>query len=118
MSMGLAEKTKKLIAKLKETEENVYGCDLGIEIDFIREYTEAVFEYWKAATRNVSSKEKERRYEAAVLSLLLLNRLSEKLGMESFAEVDLDQEEEVKKYIGRMVMEDFQRGIREEPERD
>lgn len=130
--MTFIEKVNNLLKKLEETNYEYFDKDKEEALDFVEEYLNKLIKYINIVVKEQEMKQiwklrydgeqlrdhlqdidKERSiiHDAAINSLNILNRLSENLGLEPFADVDTKDRHAVAELLGEYTHELFQRGI-------
>jgi hypothetical protein len=125
----LVEKTQAIVDRMKETNYELFDNNKDEALDFVESRLEAFLKYadivineqimrpiGKAAYEGQEYRDKvlsddESRHcahENAIAAIDALNRISEKLGLEPFADVDTKDRYAVAEYIGQVVNEMYE----------
>lgn len=113
MKMAFSDKEERLLKRLKEVEESVLDDDRQSIMRSVGVHFENVFQYMQVLTSLREIEGHQEKCERAVSSLESLNKLSEKLGIEPFADIDMNDQRAVSDFIFHTMMEDFWKGIGE-----
>jgi hypothetical protein len=125
----LVERTQAIVDRLKETDYELFDNDKDEALDFVESRLEAFLKYAdmvireqimrpvsKAAYEGQEYRDKVQDYdesrhcahENAIAAIDALNRISERLGLEPFADVDTKDRYAVAAYIGQVVSEMYE----------
>lgn len=130
--MTYIEKEKAIIDKLKETDFALFDGDEEEAYDTVSQSLDSFTNYANSVIRQqtmlpiyyarydgedlrerVSNLDTRRRYahDNAIGNLNMLNRISDKLGLEPFADIDTEDRYKVADFIGKFVSETYNNGI-------